>query len=106
MRRSAVDLALSVVAQAPTLAFLLGLTEDEYQRYAVLGLVDQARQLEHFAPALSWIGTWGTLAWLWSDALFVLFNAKRRAIHDFIAGTVVVHSDSLPAPVDATAAGA
>ncbi|HBA84371.1 MAG TPA: RDD family protein [Verrucomicrobia bacterium] len=29
--------------------------------------------------------------WVWSELLVLLFNKKRRALHDFIAGTVVVH---------------
>ena len=29
--------------------------------------------------------------WAWAEVITVLFNAKRRAIHDFIAGTCVVH---------------
>ncbi len=28
--------------------------------------------------------------WAWSELLTMLFNEKRRAVHDFIAGTVVV----------------
>ena len=29
--------------------------------------------------------------WFWSEVVVLLFNERRRAIHDFIAGTVVVH---------------
>ncbi len=28
--------------------------------------------------------------WIWSELLVLLFNEKKRALHDFIAGTVVV----------------
>lgn len=34
--------------------------------------------------------------WFWSEVAFVLTNSKRRAIHDFIAGTVVVIERTLP----------
>ena len=34
--------------------------------------------------------------WFWSEVVFVLTNAKKRAIHDFIAGTVVVVENTLP----------
>lgn len=30
--------------------------------------------------------------WFWSEFLTMLFNSKRRAIHDFLAGTVVVRA--------------
>ena len=29
--------------------------------------------------------------WVWSEPLVMLLNKQRRAIHDFLAGTVVLH---------------
>jgi uncharacterized RDD family membrane protein YckC len=29
-------------------------------------------------------------AWFWSELVVILFNRRRRALHDFLAGTVVV----------------
>lgn len=29
--------------------------------------------------------------WIWSELVVLLLNKKRRALHDFVAGTVVVH---------------
>lgn len=31
--------------------------------------------------------------WFWSNVVFIFFHAKHRAIHDVIAGTVVLESD-------------
>jgi uncharacterized RDD family membrane protein YckC len=39
--------------------------------------------------------------WVWGELIVLLTNRKRRAIHDFIAGTIVVHASSstaVPAP--------
>jgi uncharacterized RDD family membrane protein YckC len=30
--------------------------------------------------------------WVWGEFVTMLFNKKRRAVHDFIAGTVVIRS--------------
>jgi uncharacterized RDD family membrane protein YckC len=30
-------------------------------------------------------------AWMWGEMLVLLTNKKKRAIHDFIANTVVIH---------------
>jgi uncharacterized RDD family membrane protein YckC len=30
--------------------------------------------------------------WVWSEFIVLLTNRKRRALHDFIAGTVVVYN--------------
>jgi uncharacterized RDD family membrane protein YckC len=31
--------------------------------------------------------------WIWSEAFVVLFNKRKRAIHDFIANTVVIRAE-------------
>lgn len=52
--------------------------------------VQPALDLAATQPAWGhWAQHAGT-AWFWSELLSLLFNAKRRALHDFIAGTVVV----------------
>jgi uncharacterized RDD family membrane protein YckC len=33
-----------------------------------------------------------TNIWVWSEVIVLLFNKRKRAIHDFIAGTVVIKS--------------
>ena len=31
--------------------------------------------------------------WIWSEVIVLLFNKRKRAIHDFMAGTVIVKSN-------------
>jgi uncharacterized RDD family membrane protein YckC len=45
-------------------------------------------------PAWGHWAQYASTAWFWSELLVLLFNAKRRALHDFIAGTVVVRVHS------------
>ncbi len=35
----------------------------------------------------------------WSEVFVCLFNKRKRALHDFIAGTVVVHKEFIKQPV-------
>ena len=47
------------------------------------------------AEQFQWSGWHGTVAiigwiWFWSEVVVLLLNERKRAIHDFIAGTVVV----------------
>jgi uncharacterized RDD family membrane protein YckC len=45
------------------------------------------------------------LVWTWGELLVMLTNKRRRALHDFIAGTVVVLRDPwLPEPVSSSEA--
>jgi uncharacterized RDD family membrane protein YckC len=48
--------------------------------------------LDAFAP--TWYQPMQNVAavWIWSEFLVLLTNKKRRALHDFIAGTVVVRT--------------
>lgn len=39
-----------------------------------------------------WAG-YAQTAWLFSELIVLLFNEKKRAIHDFIAGTVVIKTN-------------
>lgn len=55
------------------------------------------------ALAPGWYGTISILqqVWIWSEVVVVLFNKRKRALHDFIAGTVVIQkqfSEQSPAP--------
>lgn len=39
-----------------------------------------------------WISVYGLLAWFLLELATMLFNRKRRALHDFIAGSVVMRT--------------
>jgi hypothetical protein len=46
--------------------------------------------------ALQMILNNASLLWFWAEVLTMLTNNRRRAVHDFIAGSVVVRSDEEP----------
>jgi len=72
-------------AQAPTL-----MTDTEY---FALDWQGKIMRMQELAP--SWLEsiTLITNIWVWGEFLVMLTNKKRRAIHDFIAGTVVVRAN-------------
>jgi uncharacterized RDD family membrane protein YckC len=41
-------------------------------------------------PKLQWIFAYVGILWFAAEMITMLFNKKRRAIHDFIAGSVVI----------------
>jgi uncharacterized RDD family membrane protein YckC len=55
-----------------------------------LGFLERSRLLQQLAPP--WYGTVEVFeqVWVCSEFIVMLTNRKRRALHDFIAGTVVV----------------
>lgn len=52
-------------------------------------------------PAVATVIGFLTGGWMFADVAVVLINRKRRALHDFLAGAVVVREESDKATVDA-----
>jgi uncharacterized RDD family membrane protein YckC len=69
-------------------SILLGLTAAgvAVELPLLLGIVEGGRALEWVLAAVSR----SQLLWFMAEILTMLSNRKRRAIHDFLAGTVVV----------------
>jgi uncharacterized RDD family membrane protein YckC len=93
--RSSVDLVLSLVGVIGTFMALAVISDADY--YGV-GWLRRAENLAAVQPR--WLGWAGTAAqiWVWSEVIVMLFNKRRRALHDFIAGTVVVSEQRAPDP--------
>ena len=82
LMRSSVDIALAVVLSASATIEILSTPDGAYQ--------SEWSEAVRYAPAWGLWAEWIDLVWIWSEVVVVLFNRKRRAIHDFIAGTIVV----------------
>jgi uncharacterized RDD family membrane protein YckC len=78
--------AVSTAAQAVAAASL-----DDGSYYG-LGFLERSEALNAASPL------WGTVAgilmqvWIWGSLVVLLVNQRRRAVHDFLAGTVVVNA--------------
>jgi uncharacterized RDD family membrane protein YckC len=69
---------------------LLNMSDNAYMQLAP-HLGERRRELETLAP--SWYQPLQILyyAWVYGELLVLLTNKKRRALHDFLAGSVVVY---------------
>ena len=85
--RSSVDLVFTILNSISSLIALLTISGADY--YGV-GLMQRGQNLTNLEPYwLRWTYA-GMQIWFWSEVVVMLFNRRRRALHDFIAGTVVV----------------
>ena len=88
--RSSVELGLGVLTCAGNLVAIAAISDDVYSRLSSNPFFQRTYAIEERIP------TWGRWAgnlsvyWSWSELIVLLFNRKRRALHDFIAGTIVV----------------
>ncbi len=86
--RSAPDIFLGLLSAGARFVSLLQIPAAEY---ASLGWMGQARRLSEIEGGWQWLG-WLQITWVLSEVFTMLFNERRRAIHDFIAGTVVIRT--------------
>lgn len=85
--RYSVLFVLTTISQLALLHTTLAMSDAEY---FALDWQDRMLRIQELAP--SWLGlvTLLTNIWVWSEFVVMLTNEKRRAIHDFMAGTVVL----------------
>ncbi|HEY4340800.1 MAG TPA: RDD family protein [Steroidobacteraceae bacterium] len=87
--RYSVDCILSVLMFTALVIPTLKMSDSEYLS---LSFTARSDQLVALAPAWYSALKWVQNAWVFGELAVLLTNRKRRALHDFIGGTVVVHS--------------
>ena len=88
--RFSVDAALGV---GLAISELFGLLRISPPDYATLSWTEQSRRITDVAPGYNFL-SYAMDMWIWSEVIVLLFNRRKRALHDFIAGTVVIHAVS------------
>lgn len=90
--RDSVNIILSIVATTITLTAVLSIPSD---LYSWLPSFQKMQFIQARINTLSQTVV-DSLYWIWAISEFIVLmtNKKKRAIHDFIAGTVVVHVDN------------
>ena len=74
-------------------AFFIALSDADPHAYVAVDWTDRLGYLLPLYPY--WYGLVASryLIWLFSEAFFLLMNKRKRTIHDFIAGTVVINRE-------------
>ena len=89
--RHVVDLVFGVAAICGLVVALLS-PPGGADAFGSLGLIDRGKLFIEATPAWQrWVQTLCEV-WIYSELIVLLFNKKKRALHDFIAGTVVIHT--------------
>lgn len=93
VKRNSVDYVFLMITAIGNISTFLVIPREELLRASIF---DMSPLLQHYqSPLFSVCQTFFGL-WFWSEIVVLLFNEKKRAIHDLIAGTVVVVKTSLP----------
>lgn len=62
-------------------------------QYESLGWMHKQQYLMALSPVLFAFYTWTSNIWIYSEYIVLLTNKRKRAIHDYIAGTVIVKKE-------------
>ena len=73
------------------LSFIISTLHMSDAEYYALSFIDRSKRINELAPFWSKPLNIVQEIWVWGELIVLLTNRKRRALHDFIAGTVVVH---------------
>jgi uncharacterized RDD family membrane protein YckC len=65
-------------------------------QFAATDFAKRAALMDRFVPEVAVYIAWATQAFVLSEFVVLFLNKRKRAIHDFIAGTVVIHDPRLP----------
>ena len=85
--RNLPDLVMSVASGLALMSAVIHMSDAQYFS---AGYIERQKLIQSAAPAwYSWVVI-ASNAWIWSEFVVMLTNRKRRALHDFMAGTAVV----------------
>jgi uncharacterized RDD family membrane protein YckC len=83
------DFILGTLASIALIIGLIHMTDAEYHS---LAFMERTQRMVALAPSWYRPVQWIQNIWIWGELIVLLTNKKRRALHDFIAGTIVVHT--------------
>src|SRR5688500_4847524 len=87
--RQCVSFILAIVSVVVT---VIALSQADSYIYESLNWIEKQRYINSLAPAAFLFVQWTSNIWSLSELFVLLLNERRRALHDLIAGTVVVKS--------------
>ncbi len=85
--RHIVLFALTILS---SIMMTVNLLEADEATFASLSWLQQSQYLMSLSPLFFKFYTWTSNIWIYSEFIVLLTNKRKRAIHDFIAGTVIV----------------
>lgn len=85
--RQIIAFVLTIFASITTI-YAITMADGEY--YEGLGWMKKQQYLFGLTPILFKIHTWTNNIWVYSEFFVLLFNKRKRALHDFIADTVII----------------
>ncbi len=87
--REIVTISLTIFA---SIIQIIALSQADKTHYESLTWLTKQKYVMSLTPLLFTIYTWSSNTWVYSEFFVLLFNKRKRALHDFIAKTVIVRT--------------
>ena len=71
---------------------IIALSQADTAHYESLTWLTKQQYLMTLMPIFFTIYTWSSNTWVYSEFFVLLFNKRKRALHDFMAKTVIVRA--------------
>ena len=78
------------------IGFAMALSHTSAHDFDLMSLAEKKGFLEKYMPSFVQYCFMTRMVYAFSEFFVLLLNKKKRAIHDFIAGTVIIHDPRLP----------
>lgn len=88
-------IVLLTLALLASIVMIVTLMEADEETYTSLGWLQRSQYLMSLSPGFFKAYNWISNIWIYSEFIVLLTNKRKRAIHDFIAGTVIVRTKYL-----------
>ena len=88
--RSSMDIGFAILMVA---AQVIAITNADPETYLTASWMERAEYIMPLFPAWYGMVNIANQLWYWSELIVLLFNKRKRALHDFIAGTVVIKKE-------------
>jgi len=82
-----------LVLQALTMLATVIATSAPVDGYDAMSFIEKMQRPQRYMPGWGMVVAWITYAWILVEAITLVANQRKRAAHDFIAGTVVLRTD-------------
>jgi uncharacterized RDD family membrane protein YckC len=83
-------IVMLVLAILSAIIMSVSLMQADETTYMGLSWLEKSKYLMAFSPLFFSFYQWVSNIWVWGEFIVLLTNERKRAIHDFMAGTVIV----------------
>lgn len=83
---------LFILSALSGIALIMATLNMSDELYFSLSYMDRAAKMVELAPGWYYTVSMLMQVWIWSEFVTMLLNKRRRAVHDYIAGTVVLRT--------------